>query len=461
MSARDTVRPAAVAGMFYTGDPAALARETAQRIVHAKVGEPNGEPAGDLLPKALIVPHAGHMYSGDIAASAYRLLIPLKDRIRRVVLLGPAHRVAFQGIAAPTVEAFRTPLGDVALDREAIDLARKLPFVVDNDEAHAAEHSLEVQLPFLQAVLPHFKLAPFVVGRCNADDVVALLQTLWGGDETLILISSDLSHYHPYAEATRIDQDSVDRILKLEQLTSFEQACGALPVNGLVALAGAKGLTPTLLDLRNSGDTAGDKSRVVGYASIAFCAQGTHDIGNTLLARAYNAIAAELGGKTVAEPSATDFAAELAAPGATFVTLTQNGQLRGCIGSLQAWRPLEEDVRANALAAAFRDPRFPPLRAEELNRTRVEVSLLAPAVAMTFTDEADALAQLRPLVDGVILECQGHRSTFLPQVWEQIPDPARFLGQLKLKAGLAADFWAPEMKLWRYEVKKWKAPEKS
>jgi len=178
------------------------------------------------------------------------------------------------------------------------------------------------------------------------------------------------------------------------------------------------------------------------------------DLGRALLVRARNAIGADFGLPAAPEPAHAD----LDNPGATFVTLTQNGQLRGCIGSLEAWRPLDRDVRENARAAAFRDPRFTPLAADEFARTRVEVSLLTPASPMNFTDEADALAQLRPAVDGVIFECAGRRSTFLPQVWEQLAEPQLFMAHLKQKAGLAADFWSPEVRLSRYEVMKWKEP---
>lgn len=180
-------------------------------------------------------------------------------------------------------------------------------------------------------------------------------------------------------------------------------------------------------------------------------------LGTALLARARNAIAAEFGRPAAPEP---DHPA-LARLGATFVTLTQGGQLRGCIGSLEAWRPLEQDVRANAIAAAFRDPRFMPLVAEELELTRVEVSLLQPAVAMSFSSEDDAVGQLRPDIDGVILESGAHRGTFLPQVWESLPQPRQFMAHLKQKAGLAPDFWSPDVKLSRYEVEKWKEPVKT
>lgn len=180
-------------------------------------------------------------------------------------------------------------------------------------------------------------------------------------------------------------------------------------------------------------------------------------LGAALLVRARNAIAAEFGEVPQPEPVQP----QLAEPGATFVTLTQHGELRGCIGSLEAWRPLDADIRANACAAAFRDPRFPPLAREELPATRVEVSLLTPAEAITFADEVNALRQLRPGIDGVIFECGGRRSTFLPQVWESLPEQKQFLAHLKQKAGFASDFWADGVKLYRYEVRKWKEPKTS
>jgi AmmeMemoRadiSam system protein A len=180
------------------------------------------------------------------------------------------------------------------------------------------------------------------------------------------------------------------------------------------------------------------------------------NLGAALLIRARNAIAADFGAAAQPEPHHP----ALAQPGATFVTLTQAGQLRGCIGSLEAWRPLDADVRANASAAAFRDPRFNPLSHEELAGTRVEVSLLTPAVPITFTDEVDAIRQLRPNIDGMIFECHGRRGTFLPQVWESLPEPHEFFAHLKQKAGFAANFWSPDIKLYRYEVQKWKEPEK-
>jgi len=450
-----TVRPVAVAGMFYPGNPATLAREVETMLAAAETRAPKFQP------KALIAPHAGYVYSGAIAASAYALLKPIASRIRRVVLLGPTHRVAVRGLALPGVDALATPLGTVEIDQDAIKLIAALPQVVVSPQVHAQEHSLEVHLPFLQKLLPNFKILPLAVGMASAEEVAEVLETLWGGEETLIVVSSDLSHYLPYDTAKQVDGATVQAIMDLRQPVSHEQACGGTPVNGLLLAARQHHLTPHLLDLRNSGDTAGDKSRVVGYAAFAFSAEPVkqdnlhQQHGRTLLKLARNAIAAALG----LEPQISVSEPWLEQLGATFVTLTQQGNLRGCIGSLAAHRPLGADVCANAVATAFHDPRFSPLRAEELGHTRVEVSLLSPAQPMQFSDEHDALAQLRPNVDGVIFEYGQHRSTFLPQVWEQLPRPEDFMAQLKRKAGLPGDFWAEGVKLSRYTVEKWKEPQ--
>jgi AmmeMemoRadiSam system protein B len=227
--------------------------------------------AEDTPPKALIAPHAGYIYSGPIAASAYATLAPAHATITRVVLLGPAHRVRVRGLAASSAAQFETPLGAIDLDRDAIELALTLPQVKLMDEAHVLEHSLEVQLPFLQEVLDRFSLAPFVVGDAGADEVAEVLDLLWGGPETLIVISSDLSHYHDYATARRLDAATTLAIESLRpQDIGYDQACGRIPVNGLLALARRRGLHAQTLDLRNSGDTAGPRDQVVGYGAYVF-----------------------------------------------------------------------------------------------------------------------------------------------------------------------------------------------
>ncbi len=444
-------RPAAVAGSFYPDSPTALRRSVDDLLAAVTAGGPAA------MPKALIVPHAGYLYSGAVAALAYARLKPWRNRIRRVVLLGPAHRAAVRGLALPDAEGFATPLGEVALDPEGMRTLAALPQVTTNAEAHRLEHALEVQLPFLQRVLGDFRLLPLAVGDASSAEVAAVLDAVWGGDETLIVISSDLSHFHTDAAARALDQRSVEAILALQPGLSHEQACGATPVNGLLRAARRHGLHAEALGVRNSGAVSGDLERVVGYAAFAFVPATmdkpvTADRGETLLALARGEIAARLG-RPVAMPDAADW---LRQPGASFVTLTRAGELRGCIGSLEARRPLGEDVRANAAAAAFRDPRFVPLTRAEFEQVRVEVSLLSPSEPVVVASEAEALARLRPHVDGVVFEYAHYRSTFLPQVWEQLPEPAAFLAQLKRKAGLAADFWSDAVRLSRYTVSQWK-----
>jgi hypothetical protein len=255
-------RPPAVAGLFYPAEPDVLRGEVARYLAEAQ--------EFPYRPKALIVPHAGYIYSAPIAASAYRLLEPLGGQISRVVLLGPVHRVWVRGLALPGVEAFDTPLGTIPLDREAMDAIAGLPQVETLTAAHAREHSLEVQLPFLQEVLGTFKLVPLVVGGATPQEVAEVLERLWGGDETLIVVSSDLSHYLPYQAGGHVDKATARAILNLRTDLVGEQACGAHPINGLLLAARHHGLRPHLLDLRNSGDTAGDRDRVVGYGAFAF-----------------------------------------------------------------------------------------------------------------------------------------------------------------------------------------------
>ncbi|RST55719.1 AmmeMemoRadiSam system protein B [Variovorax sp. MHTC-1] len=260
------VRPAAVAGTFYPSDALQLQREVGDCLAAADsaVAE-SAHP-----PKLLIVPHAGYVYSGAVAAQAYALLAPWRDRITRVVLIGPAHRCAVRALAAPEADAFDTPLGRIALEHASLARLGTPPQVVHDDWPHAFEHSLEVQLPFLQMVLDSFALVPLLVGSANPSELAQVLDRLWGGDETLIVVSSDLSHYLPYAQAQARDRATVQRILAFDGALVPEEACGALAINGALQAARSHGLQPRLLDLRNSGDTAGDRRRVVGYAAIAF-----------------------------------------------------------------------------------------------------------------------------------------------------------------------------------------------
>ena len=478
-------REYALAATFYVADASMLAAQVDGFVAQ---GSP---PSGILAacPKIIVVPHAGHVYSGSVAGAAYAQIAPFAQDIRRVVMFGPAHRLYFQGIALPGAGALATPLGDMALDSLGADAIADLPFVAQRADAHAQEHCLEVQVPFLQRVVPHATLLPLLVGDASCEQVAQIMERLWGGPETLIVISTDLSHFHGYSQAQRIDSASCAKVLALDATLTHEQACGATPLNAALGVAKVRGMQATELARCNSGDTAGDKERVVGYASFAlhaplgdkvaidFVATRAYSTGdmaiNSFKNGALNLVqgAALVSAARVALHSAvgasmqdaTDWTRQAAqpdfvAPGASFVTLTVHGQLRGCIGSLQAHRPLLADVQANAASAALHDTRFAPVSAAEAAGLQVEVSVLTAPEPMVCANESHALWQLQRGVDGLVLECEvqgrSHRSTYLPQVWEQIPEPRAFLAHLKVKAGLPADFWSPQMRLSRYRVQK-------
>lgn len=260
-----SLRKPAVAGMFYPGEAADLSTAVIDLLTEARRSAKPDKTA----PKALIVPHAGYVYSGPVAASAYSRIADVADRINRVVVLGPAHRLPFEGLALPGVDGFETPLGVVPLDADAVGQIAHLPQVSSLQSAHDGEHSLEVHLPFLQTLLGEFSLVPLVVGRASAAQVAEIIELLWGGDETLIVISTDLSHYHDYETAKAMDAVTSEAIEALDEgKIGHEDACGRVPLSRLLVAARARGLTARTIDLRNSGDTAGPRHQVVGYGAF-------------------------------------------------------------------------------------------------------------------------------------------------------------------------------------------------
>ncbi|MCP3982898.1 MAG: AmmeMemoRadiSam system protein B [bacterium] len=439
------VREPAVAGAFYPASAKALER-LVRDFIEAAPRDPSPPP------KALIVPHAGYVYSGPVAGSAYSLLTPLRGTIRRVVLLGPAHRVAIHGLAMPAADALRTPLGVVPVDLEAREQLSDLPQVTTNEAAHADEHSLEVQLPFLQVALGSFQLVPLLVGQARDEEVAEVIERLWGGPETLIVVSSDLSHYLPYDQAQQMDAATCQAIEALNPEALGEQtACGRVPVRGLLRAADRCGLVPHTLDLRSSGDTAGPRDEVVGYGAWSFAeAEGISE-DRALLEVARRAVehAARDGDEMPLDPEA--FAEALRRPGACFVTLRQSDkQLRGCIGNLEADRPLVLSVASNAHRAALHDPRFPPLREAELPGLEIHVSVLSVREPIPARSLTELVQLLRPGIDGLVLEDGSCHATFLPDVWSDLPEPSRFVGALWKKAGLPEDHWSPKARAWRY-----------
>ncbi|BAE52510.1 AmmeMemoRadiSam system protein B [Paramagnetospirillum magneticum] len=448
------IRPTAVAGQFYPADFA-----EANRQLTAFLDGAVAAPCAGRRPKALIAPHAGWVYSGPVAAGAYALLKPFRGSWSRVVLLGPSHRVAFQGMALSSADQWASPLGAVPLDKDWSRLAGVAGVGV-LDQAHAQEHSLEVHVPFLQATIGEFTLLPVVIGDSSPEMVAGLLEALWGGDETLIVISTDLSHYLPYEQCRSTDGQTVAAIEHMDAAAlSRDGACGRLPVGGLLTAAKRRGLEIVTLDVRNSGDTAGPKDRVVGYGAWALFETETRmsdadqikAVGQTLLELSWASIRHGLETGSPAAPPA-ERPGILGQPGAVFVTLNRQGGLRGCIGSVIAWRPLAEDLVDNAFKSAFKDPRFPPLTPEELEGLSLSLSVLTPPVPMSFRDEAHMLEQLRPRTDGLIIEDGGRRALFLPSVWEQLPDKHAFLAHLKAKAGMPPGHWSPSFKASRFQA---------
>ena len=468
------VRSPAVAGMFYP----ARAREL-QAIVSDALSDAASRVEPGPAPKAVIAPHAGYVYSGPIAASAYARLRPLADIVHRVVLIGPSHRVPLRGLAVPSVDAFATPLGRVQLDRAAIADVLELPQVREWDAPHADEHSLEVHLPFLQAIFPSFSMVPLLAGDASPEEVAQVLERVWGGPETLIVISSDLSHYLDYPTARKIDIATCQAIEALDGgAISYDQACGRVPIAGLLTLARRKRLSVTTLDLRSSGDTAGDRRRVVGYGAWMFAepavarrapgegetqaqGQGSDFVaatrrmldrhGATLLHVAASSIEHGLRHAQPLPVTAGDYPEDLRSAGASFVTLSDDaGRLRGCVGSPEAHRPLVEDVAVNGFAAAFRDRRFPALAADERYSLSLSISVLSPPEPLWFADEAELLGQLRPGYDGLIIASNGRRALFLPKVWDSLGEAHEFVGHLKEKAGLTRAHWASDFRAWRF-----------
>jgi len=448
-SAAAEVRAAKVAGQFYPDEPAEL-RALVQELLDRQP-----EPVIAKRPRALIVPHAGYQYSGLIAANAYRQL--QGHRYDGVVVVGFTHRMRFDGSSVETREAVQTPLGEIPVDQEAAAILQSFPGITHDEAAHESpEHSLEVQLPFLQVVLPRFRLVPMLMGGATREEASRLAEALAALSrfrDYLFVFSTDLSHYHPYDEAETLDERTIDAILHetpqaVDQLFDRGEleACGRGPIVASLFLADRLGyLSRTLFTHANSGDTwVGTQASVVGYAALGMfdrpaqaSARLSPEAGAALVAGARQTLQASLGqGGSSPAPSLAR-QQELARASGLFVTLRKSGQLRGCMGRIQTAEPLASSLPAVALEAALQDPRFNPVTSEELPQLHVEVSVLTTPAKLA------RLEDLVPGRDGVILEHGGRRGVFLPQVWEETGwTRLEFLRELaSQKAGLAPDAW--------------------
>jgi len=448
-----TIRPPAAAGRFYPDDP-----EELRKMVGTLLRDASGLDVKGTI-RGLVSPHAGYIYSGIVAAAGYRQIAP---STRTVILIGPSHRFPLGGASIPSVTAYRTPLGDVRLSKLAFRL-QKLPIFGSVTEAHKMEHSLEVQLPFLQVMLRAFEIVPILVNSADPKALAAALAPYIDND-TLIVASTDLSHYYPYERAVSLDRICTSAITGAEfSRMPLCEACGKQAVMTLMHIAEIKNWDAKLIDYKNSGDTAGGRNNVVGYASIAFVdrKEGSKKMKESMSIRDKKALL-RLARSAIEAKLVKDVKVERPEPSlilkenrGCFVTLHKYGQLRGCIGTIEPICPLAECVEKNAQNAAFRDPRFPCLGAEELPEIDIEVSILSVPERLRFRDGDDLKRQLRPNVHGVILSRGMHRSTFLPQVWEQLPDKEQFLEHLCLKGGMPANAWkdpATSVEVYQAEV---------
>ena len=469
--APETIKEAAVAGLFYPQDKAALAKMVDGLLAEVKPAQGDGRIKNL---RGLVVPHAGYPYSGPVAAVGYK---QVEGRsFSKVVVMAPSHTAGFQGAYVSDVDAYRTPLGLVHVAGEAAELAKRPPFSSrfdgrvrrpswssqspqkapppGEDLPDTWEHSLEVQLPFLQRTLKDFTLVPVIFGEVDPKAAAKALAGLIDS-KTLLVASSDLSHFQPYQTARKLDTSCTEAIVGLDvDRMEREDACGKLPILALMHVARQNGWRAKLLDYRNSGDTAGDKSQVVGYAAIAFYDEKAAEAAEAAPKAVYSPeerkFLLDLARKTLVEaahrrkPPEVDAAAvpeQLKPERACFVTLTIDGKLRGCIGHIFPQEALHRAAIDNAQSAALRDPRFPPVSPEELDRIHIEVSVLTVPAPLKYASSEELLAKLRAGVDGVVLQVGRAQSTYLPQVWEQIPDKEAFMGTLAEKAGLAPDAW--------------------
>jgi len=463
----ETVRQSVWAGLFYPADSTGLSQEI-DALTHKAQQTEIRIPKNSTL-RAIVMPHAGYIYSGWTAAHVARVLPD--EGISKVILLGPDHRIGLRNAAICNAQAYATPLGRIALHPDVDVLRQQKKLFKDLPIAQDKEHSLEVILPFLQRYLKNFKLVPIVVGHGDSGPIARAIDAIID-DQTLLVISSDLSHYLPYKEAMARDQETINEILNVKPdkiKKTDNRACGLSPLLILNQLAQRHHWNPVLLHYANSGDTAGDRSRVVGYATIAYfgdlsmknayntTTQFNKSQGQTLVKLARHTLM-ERFGRNNPEEVAQALQTALSDDSfkmhcGTFVTLTLGGQLRGCIGSLTSTEDVLQGVKQNSINAAFHDPRFAPLSEKDLERIEIEVSVLTDPKPLVYQNRADLIQKLRPHIDGVIIQKGAARSTFLPQVWEQLPNPEDFLGHLCMKAGLSAKAWQePGLEVQTYQV---------
>lgn len=436
------IKPTAAAGKFYTNNREDLLAQMDFFIA-------NNAHDYKCKTRAIIVPHAGYMYSGQLACNGFQYL---DKNVKNVFIIAPPHYVAVKNIALSVFEKWSTPLGEIEVNQEInTELVKKFGCEFE-DDAFVDEHSIEVQLPFVQKFLPYVKIIPILAGH-SYEKLTKIIAHYWQNPENAFVISSDLSHFYDTVQARKLDNTTAEMI-ESKDMDKFtpEQACGGVGICALVNFAKNRNYSLIRVGLTNSGDITGDNSRVVGYGSWLLY-EGDK---NSFIKKYFSNFAIETCKKSILSglhqeiPQCEKTPAVFNEFGACFVTLEKNGELRGCIGSVIAHRALIEDLVKNAQNAAFSDPRFQPLKKDEFNDLSIDVSLLSTPEKMHFENETDLLAQIRPFIDGLIIKDRSYQAVYLPSVWEQLPDKATFLNSLKIKAGLTPKYFSSTFETYRF-----------
>ncbi len=429
------------AGAFYPSEKDELARTIDNLLENAEKKELGGKV------KALIVPHAGYFYSGQIAATGFK---QIESEYETVFLLGPSHRYPLTGISILNVDEYYTPLGSSKLSKKAKEIlkegdAKTIP------EAHLQEHSLEVELPFLQRKLKKFEIVPILVGKTNPSELKEMLSK-YLGEKDLIVVSVDLSHYHSYEDALALDSYTIEQILELNEEEILNAEIDApWAVSGVLKLAKEKSWKPRFLAYANSGDITGNLSRVVGYSAIAFVEELSPKDKKFLLELARKSIEKYLKKGEIITFDESKIPENLKVGKGCFVTLTKNQKLRGCIGNILPQEPLYKCVIRNAINAATNDPRFERVEPSELKEIKIEISVLDYPSLLEHKSADEILEKLKPGEHGVILKLGQKQSTYLPSVWEQIPNKKEFLSNLCVKGGMPENCWKdPSTKIYTY-----------
>lgn len=448
MAVDEKIRKSAVAGRFYPASPKELRGDVEKYLADAKpLAAPTATPSVNIL----IAPHAGYVFSAAVAAGAYARV---SHSAQTVILIGPSHYKRFDGVHVTDAKYYETPLGKVEVNREITEKLSKHPLCLRATGAEDSEHCLEVQLPFLQVVLGagKFNIVPLLTGNVGAKAVADMLLP-FVDDTTMVVASSDLSHYQPQGDARDIDDATISTVVS-GNTEGFMEACGDTAIRVAMEIAAKRGLVAELIDARTSYDTApeyGDPHRVVGYAAIVFvkgdaAKSGAEDFNEQekeyMLKLARETITSAVRGDDVQPPpKPKKELSRLMQNYGCFVTLNSHGQLRGCIGNIEPIKPLYKGIADNAINAAFHDPRFPKVKAAELGDIKIEVSVLTKPAPLGAKSADEILNKLIPFEHGVILKMGSRQSTFLPQVWEQLPDKTLFLEHLAMKAGAGRDDW--------------------